>query len=86
MSTGYGMDSALESFGPKGHEHRMIGIKRLAKDLNMSISTVSRALNERPDSSEATRKRVREAAERLGYVPNHSGRALRKGTTGAVAS
>jgi DNA-binding LacI/PurR family transcriptional regulator len=62
----------------------MIGIKRLAKDLNMSISTVSRALNERPDSSEATRKRVREAADRLGYVPNQSGRALRKGATGAV--
>ncbi|HEY4995734.1 MAG TPA: LacI family DNA-binding transcriptional regulator [Aestuariivirga sp.] len=62
----------------------MIGIKRLAKHLNMSISTVSRALNDRPDSSEATRKRVREAAAKLGYVPNQSGRNLRSGTTGTI--
>lgn len=62
----------------------MIGIKRLAQHLNMSISTVSRALNDRPDSSEATRKRVQEAAAKLGYVPNQSGRSLRSGTTGTI--
>lgn len=62
----------------------MKGIRRLAKDLDISIGTVSRALNGRPDVNEATRKRVVEAAERLGYVPNQSGRALRKGTTGIV--
>ena len=45
----------------------MIGIKRLAKHLNMSISTVSRALNDRPDASEATRKisTPRDASETL---------------------
>ena len=62
----------------------MIGIKRLAKHLDMSISTVSRALNDRPDSSEATRKRVREAAAKLGYVPNQSGRSLRSGKMGTI--
>ena len=62
----------------------VIGIKRLAKHLNMSISTVSRALNDRPDSSEATRKRVREAATKLGYVPNQSGRSLRSGKMGTI--
>ena len=62
----------------------MIGIKRLAKHLNMSISTVSRALNDRPDSSEATRKRVRDAAAKLGYVPNQSGRSLRSGKMGTI--
>ena len=50
----------------------------------MSISTVSRALNDRPDSSEATRKRVREAATKLGYVPNQSGRSLRSGKMGTI--
>lgn len=50
----------------------------------MSISTVSRALNDRPDASEATRKRVHEAAAKLGYVPNQSGRSLRSGKMGTI--
>jgi DNA-binding LacI/PurR family transcriptional regulator len=62
----------------------MIGIKRLAEHLNVSIGTVSRALNGKPDVNEATRKRVFEAAAELGYVPNQAGRALRKGSTGVV--
>ena len=62
----------------------MIGIRRLAEHLNISIGTVSRALNGKPDVNEETRQRVLEAAERLGYVPNQSGRALRKGTTNIV--
>jgi DNA-binding LacI/PurR family transcriptional regulator len=62
----------------------MVGIKRLAEHLNVSIGTVSRALNGKPDVNEATRKRVFEAAEALGYVANQSGRSLRKGTTNAI--
>lgn len=62
----------------------MIGIKRLAEHLNISIGTVSRALNNRPDVSEDTRRRVLEGAAELGYVANQSGRSLRQGTTRAV--
>lgn len=62
----------------------MVGIKRLAEHLNISIGTVSRALNGKPDVNEQTRKRVLEAAAALGYVPNQAGRALRKGSTGVV--
>jgi DNA-binding LacI/PurR family transcriptional regulator len=62
----------------------MIGIKRLADHLSLSIGTVSRALNDRPDVSSDTRKRVLKAAEELGYVPNQSGQSLRKGTTNAI--
>ena len=62
----------------------MHGIKRLAQHLDISIGTVSRALNGRPDVSEATRKRVLDAAENLGYVANQSGRSLRQGVTNAV--
>ena len=62
----------------------MIGIKRLAQHLNVSIGTVSRALNNRPDVNDATRKRVLEAAHELGYVPNQSGRSLRRGQTGVI--
>ncbi|MDR3373823.1 MAG: LacI family DNA-binding transcriptional regulator [Ancalomicrobiaceae bacterium] len=56
----------------------------MAKHLNISIGTVSRALNGRADVSEETRKRVLEAAKRLGYSPNQSGRSLRRGSTGMV--
>jgi DNA-binding LacI/PurR family transcriptional regulator len=62
----------------------MIGIKRLAEHLNLSIGTVSRALNGRPDVNDETRRRVLEAAAELGYVANQSGRSLRQGTTNAI--
>ncbi|WEJ57242.1 LacI family DNA-binding transcriptional regulator [Devosia sp. FJ2-5-3] len=62
----------------------MTGIRRLAQQLNISIGTVSRALNGKPDVNEATRQRVLEAAAAMGYVPNQAGRALRKGSTGVV--
>lgn len=62
----------------------MTGIRRLAQQLNMSIGTVSRALNGKPDVSAETRRRVLEAAAAAGYVPNQAGRALRKGSTGVV--
>lgn len=62
----------------------MKGIKTLAEHLNISIGTVSRALNGRPDVNEETRRRVLAAAAELGYVPNQSGRSLRQGTTNAI--
>ncbi|MCF3643127.1 LacI family DNA-binding transcriptional regulator [Rhizobium sp. TRM95111] len=62
----------------------MKGIRDLAKHLDISIGTVSRALNGKPDVNEETRRRVLEAAETLGYVANQSGRSLRKGSTGII--
>ena len=62
----------------------MKGIRQLAEHLDISIGTVSRALNGKPDVNEETRKRVLEAARSLGYVANQSGRALRKGSTGVI--
>lgn len=62
----------------------MKGIRRLAQHLDISIGTVSRALNGKPDVNEETRKRVLAAASELGYVPNQAGRALRKGSTGVI--
>ncbi|WFU51496.1 substrate-binding domain-containing protein [Sinorhizobium terangae] len=62
----------------------MKGIRRLAQHLDISIGTVSRALNGKPDVNEETRKRVLQAAADLGYVPNQSGRSLRQGTTNII--
>ncbi|MDR3494965.1 MAG: substrate-binding domain-containing protein [Ancalomicrobiaceae bacterium] len=61
-----------------------MNIHDLAKHLNISIGTVSRALNGRSDVSAETRKRVLDAARKLGYSPNQSGRSLRRGSTGMV--
>ncbi|MGO2514181.1 LacI family DNA-binding transcriptional regulator [Marinomonas polaris] len=62
----------------------MISIKDLAKHLNISIGTVSRALNDRPDVNKDTRLKVLQAANELGYVANQSGRSLRQGTTNTI--
>lgn len=63
----------------------MIGIRELARHLDLSIGTVSRALNDRGDVNPLTRQRVLEAAAELGYSPNQSGRSLRRGRTDLVA-
>lgn len=45
-------------------------IKDLAEMLNISASTVSRALKDHPDISSSVKLKVREAAETFNYVPN----------------
>ncbi|MCS2172201.1 LacI family transcriptional regulator [Scandinavium sp. TWS1a] len=62
-----------------------MNIKELAKILDLSIATVSRALNSHPEVSVATQKRVLEAAKHYGYRPNAAGRNLRKGKVNTVA-
>lgn len=47
-----------------------ITLKRIAEVLGLSISTVSRALKNHPDISDATKKRVNEIANFLDYEPN----------------
>jgi DNA-binding LacI/PurR family transcriptional regulator len=63
----------------------LIGIRELARHLDISIGTVSRALNDRADVNPLTRQRAREAAAKLGYSPNQSGRSLRRGKTDLAA-
>jgi DNA-binding LacI/PurR family transcriptional regulator len=60
-------------------------IRDLARHLNISIGTVSRALNGRAEVNAATRQRVLDAARNLNYAPNQSGRNLRRGATNAIA-
>ena len=53
-----------------------IRLKDVAQHLQLSVSTVSAALQNREDISEATRIRVVEAVEQLGYHPNSLARGL----------
>jgi LacI family transcriptional regulator len=54
-------------------------ITDLAQQLNISVSTVSRALNGHSSISEATTKRVVQLASKLGYQPNNMAAGLRRG-------
>jgi len=45
-------------------------LKKLSQTLGLSISTVSRALKDHPDISDATRKKVKELAAAMEYEPN----------------
>jgi DNA-binding LacI/PurR family transcriptional regulator len=56
-------------------------IKEIARMLNLSISTVSRALHNSEDISPATTKRVKEVADELGYEPNQTALFLKSGKT-----
>lgn len=55
-----------------------VTIRDLAKKLNLSITTVSRALDGYADVSAETRQRVIQAAEEMGYQPSYIARNLRK--------
>ena len=64
-----------------------VTIKDLARELNISPSTVSRALKDHPDISLETKNLVIEMASQLGYVPNYVARNLsskRSNTIGLV--
>ncbi|QHL86739.1 substrate-binding domain-containing protein [Nibribacter ruber] len=56
-----------------------VTIHDIAEKLNITASTVSRALNDHPRISEATKKTVLKAAKSLNYQPNNIAAALRNG-------
>ncbi|RWU03981.1 LacI family DNA-binding transcriptional regulator [Pedobacter chitinilyticus] len=53
----------------------------IAKELNITVSTVSRALSGFPAISDTTRQAVIETAKRLNYSPNKLASALKSGQT-----
>ncbi|OON67762.1 LacI family DNA-binding transcriptional regulator [Hymenobacter sp. CRA2] len=59
-------------------------ISDLAAQLNLSVSTISRALNDHPSISDATKRRVWDMAQQLNYQPNQLAAALRKGRSNTL--
>ncbi len=53
-----------------------VTIKDIAKHAGVSISTVSRVMNKKPDVNTETEQRVRDAIKELGYSPNIVARGL----------
>jgi LacI family transcriptional regulator len=56
--------------------NQQIGVREIARLANVSIGTVDRALNGRKEISEKTRQKILRIAEKYGYRPNLSARAL----------
>ncbi|MFA6714955.1 MAG: LacI family DNA-binding transcriptional regulator [Victivallales bacterium] len=56
-----------------------VTIKKLAAELELSPGTVSLALNDDPRIAAATKSRVKQLADKRGYVPNNFGRGLQAG-------
>lgn len=59
-------------------------IKDVALAAGVTAGTVSRALRGDPRVIESTRRRILDAADRLGYSPNLQARSLQTGKTGAL--
>ncbi|MCB0400193.1 MAG: LacI family DNA-binding transcriptional regulator, partial [Winogradskyella sp.] len=62
----------------------MTTLKELAKLLNISVSTVSKALNDSHEISENTKRRVNELADKLNYKPNRIAQQLKSNKTKTI--
>ncbi len=60
---------------PRSKRNDTSTIRKVAKDANVSIATVSRVMNQQPGVSESVRQRVLEAVNRCGYVASVGKRA-----------
>ncbi|MBR4470862.1 MAG: LacI family DNA-binding transcriptional regulator [Erysipelotrichaceae bacterium] len=59
----------------------MVSIKDIAKECNVSVATVSKALNDHDDISGPTKERIRKVAAKMGYTINVAARALKTNVT-----
>ncbi|HWJ73599.1 MAG TPA: LacI family DNA-binding transcriptional regulator [Kaistia sp.] len=59
-------------------------MKDVARELGVSVATVSYALNGRGTIGEELRAKVREVADRVGYRPNRMAQAIRTGRTMSI--
>ncbi|MFI6344900.1 LacI family DNA-binding transcriptional regulator [Streptomyces sp. NPDC050560] len=76
--------SRAETTRQGGRRPSRAGIRDVAAAAGVSITTVSDALNGKGRLPEATRRHVREVAERLGYRPSAAARTLRTGKSGLI--
>lgn len=59
-------------------------LKDLAEELNVSITTVSKALNDHPDISEKRKKEIQEYARKVNYRPNQVAKSFRQRRTNMI--
>ena len=61
-----------------------VTLKDIGKEVGVSATTVSRALNNKPDISYQVKQKIKEVAERLGYSPNALARSLKAKKTSSI--
>ncbi|WP_313812467.1 LacI family DNA-binding transcriptional regulator [Glutamicibacter sp.] len=66
-------------------KHPPVTLKQVAETAKVSRAAASFALSGKPGVSEATRRRVLQIAEQLGYSPNQTAQNLRSSRTGIIA-
>lgn len=59
-------------------------LKDISEALNLSITTISRALNDKEDISAKTKEKVLEVAKLLNYQPNYFAKYLHKGNNNLI--
>lgn len=59
-------------------------LKQIARELNVSVSTVSKALNDSPEISEPTKQKIQEFAKLKNYKPNVIGLNLKNRKTKTI--
>lgn len=59
----------------------MVSMKDISKRCNVSVATVSKALNDHSDISVSTKEYIKSIAKEMGYFPNSSARALKTNKT-----
>jgi len=67
-----------------GDNMKYITLKMVAERAEVSVNTASRAINNKPDINEETKKKVLKIAQELGYVQNATAVALRTRKTGTI--
>ncbi|MCL4386760.1 MAG: LacI family transcriptional regulator [Cyanobacteria bacterium] len=67
------------------NNNKKINLKHIARLAGVSINTVSRALRNKNDISENTKKQIQQIANELDYIPNDIAGSLRKGKTKTIA-
>lgn len=66
------------------NSNRKVTIHDIAKELNITAATVSRALNDTGRISEHTLKRIKETAAKFNYRPNSLASSLRSGKSSSI--
>jgi LacI family transcriptional regulator len=59
---------------------KRVTVKDLAKELDVSLGTINKALNNKPGLSEETRERILKVADNLGYKVNRVAQSLARNT------
>lgn len=63
----------------------MVTLKDISKHTGLSVTQISRAINNHSDVSEATKQKVMEAVDELGYVPNLAAKKLASKSGNSIA-